>query len=438
MFHNYWRLSWISDCIFELFLVQVLLPLKGGKANRKNALHKATNKWNPGSILTMLKHELYTGKRRFKTGKDPKTGNPIYETVYLEPIFNQDTFDRIQIQMKANAINKKKLDKYFYLVKDLIQCGNCGSSMHGRVKPNRAEYTYRCNSKRDIKSKCTSRGINIDKLNSIVWNAFLASIYYHKEINFNISNQFENTEVLNDRMNILQKELKKLEMDEKVLSERKTLLLKRGSDPRVLGIEYDSVMNEILSEQSLVQDNKTACLANIAMVNRQINDKDSEKSEIAKGVEAFFYAKLAVDSIGFPFKTKDMEQQARRIMKSYIKNIRIKYNPETRDHEVEIIFHDIFVINNEMKEERVRLKKVPSKKVKVKINERIKPIKNITFDDEIVVNGEKVVIKKTWGPTGQPLPPLNYSTKSLIVWCGERNGRVATSPVPSIVLPATE
>ena len=226
--------------------------LKGGIANRKRTVHKEINKWNPGSILSMLKHELYTGKRKFKTGKDTKTGMDIYETVFVEPIISRDVFDRIQIQMKSNAINRKKLDKYFYLVKDLIQCGNCESPMHGRVKLNRGERTYKCNSKREAKSECNSRGINIDKLHAIVWNAFLTSIFYHKEINLHIGTQFDDENVLNERMNTLQKDLKKIELDEKVMSERKSLLLKRGSDPRVLGLEFDGVMNEILNEQQLI------------------------------------------------------------------------------------------------------------------------------------------------------------------------------------------
>ncbi len=117
--------------------------LKKGISNRKDSVHKQINKWNPGTVMTMLKSELYTGKRRFKVGKDS------YEYATCEPLIDKETFDKIQIIRTTNRITKKKQDKYFYLLKGLMQCGNCGSPMHGRVKPDRKEFTYKCNSKRE-------------------------------------------------------------------------------------------------------------------------------------------------------------------------------------------------------------------------------------------------------------------------------------------------
>ena len=197
--------------------------LKKGVSNIKRTTHKTDNDWNPGTINSMFKNELYYGKRKFKIGEG------TYEYVDCDPIIDKNTFDKIQKLRTTNAIMKKKEDKYFYLLKDLLIC-QCGAPLHGRIKPNRGEYTYRCNTKREAGSKCSSRGINITKLNNIVWNAFKSSVFYHKIINQKILVQLNDKNGLTKQIDDLQNELSVIQKEERKLEMKLKKCLKKELD----------------------------------------------------------------------------------------------------------------------------------------------------------------------------------------------------------------
>ena len=338
--------------------------LKGNVSNRKNSKHVSSNTWNPGTINEMLKHELYVGKRKFKVGKTE------YETVSCEALIDQHTFDKIQTRRTANAITKKKEDKYFYLLKDIIQCGNCGQSLHGRVKPDRGEYTYRCNSKRITNSKCNSRGINIDKLNAVVWNAFTASSFYHKQINARILNQLDDSGTLEKRLNELETEFRKLEKQEKKILERKKAALKHSLDKR-LTEALNEILDDIQKDADLIADNKLTCLTNIKQVNESIQNKSLAKSKIAEGMNSFNKAVREFNAIQPPFETIDVQTKARQVIKEAIQNVKVIYIPEKRQHRVEVSFHKVGIKKNFNDTEPYKYKVLPKQTKSVSVKQKV-------------------------------------------------------------------
>ncbi len=312
----------------------------------------------------MLKHELYVGKRRFKVSATK------YEIVGCEPLIDQETFNKIQTIRTANAITKKKEDKYFYLLKDIIQCGNCGQPLHGRVKPDRGEYTYRCNSKRAANSKCKSRGINIDKLNAIVWNAFTASPFYHKQINALILNQLEDTGVLERRLKDLEAEYKKLEKKEKEIVTRQKQAIKLSLDKRLTGAIGD-VIDEIQKDADLIADNKLTCLANIKRMNESINSKSETKSKIREGMDLYETAQKEFNSIQPPFETIEAQTKAREAIKTAIQNVKVLYLPEKRQHRIEVSFHRVGIKKDFADKEPYKFEQVKNQTRSVGVNSKV-------------------------------------------------------------------
>jgi len=144
------------------------------------------NLWNPGTINSLFKYSGLFGKRSFKVGED-NDGKAMYETVSCPEIINKSTFDLVEAKRNSNAITKKREKKYFRLLSGIVKCGTCGEPMEGRIKPSRGEYTYRCISKRYTHKSCKTRGINIIKLNNIIWNELNNSDYLKYQVNELIS-----------------------------------------------------------------------------------------------------------------------------------------------------------------------------------------------------------------------------------------------------------
>ena len=275
---NYLNENTIATKTSKLF--KTGYTLKAGVSNRRTAHHVSKNESNPGSINTMFKNELYYGKRKFKISDDN------FEYVDCEPIIDKDTFDKIQKLRVQNGIMKKRR-VFSTFFKDLVSCGNCVGSFHGRVKPNRGEYTYRCNSRRKTKSTCSSRGINITKLNNVVWNAFKSSVFYHKVIIQKMAIQLSNSDDISKRLEELQAELAVIQKKETNLNGKLKKLIRKDLDTRISKEIYEEILTDIQAEAKLLADNKLTCQANIKLLTQKSYKNKEIESELAKGLYAF-------------------------------------------------------------------------------------------------------------------------------------------------------
>lgn len=153
-----------SKVVREIFNLSI--DGKGSKAistilNDRKIPTKLNSTWKDGTVYGILKNTIYKGYRRFDG-----------DTHYFEElqIVNDILFDTVQKNMsERHNYFKNTTNKNFYLLKGLLTCKNCGKKLYGRVKKDRGERTYRCNSKRGhISENCGSRGFNIDKLDKYV------------------------------------------------------------------------------------------------------------------------------------------------------------------------------------------------------------------------------------------------------------------------------
>jgi site-specific DNA recombinase len=117
--------------------------------------------WRDSVVYKMLNNTIYKGERNFK-GK-----------IYNSPIIiSKDEFDLSQRLMKERKHFKNTTNKYFYLLKGLIICPRCKNRFYGRKREDLSDNQYICCSQR-YSEFCGNRGINIDRLNSIVWDSLL-------------------------------------------------------------------------------------------------------------------------------------------------------------------------------------------------------------------------------------------------------------------------
>jgi DNA invertase Pin-like site-specific DNA recombinase len=114
--------------------------------------------WRDAVIHSMLKNPLYKGERRYK-------GN-----IYPSPvIIDEERFELVQRTLSQRKNFKDTTNKHFYLLKGLIVCPVCGMRFYGRKRVDLSDNQYICCSQR-LKNFCGNRGINIDKMNKIIWD----------------------------------------------------------------------------------------------------------------------------------------------------------------------------------------------------------------------------------------------------------------------------
>ena len=114
--------------------------------------------WRDSVIYSMLKNSLYKGERKYK------------EKIYSSPvIIDEDKFDLVQRILSQRNNFKDTTNKHFYLLKGLIVCPVCGMRFYGRKRVDLTDNQYICCSQR-LKNFCGNRGINIDKMNKIIWD----------------------------------------------------------------------------------------------------------------------------------------------------------------------------------------------------------------------------------------------------------------------------
>jgi len=119
---------------------------------------KTSFTWAEKTVHTILRNKLYMGERMY--------GGKIYS---VTPIVDQNIFDAVQIQLSIKqASSSGKNDKYFYLLKGLIQCKVCGRNFYGRKRETLVDNHYTCLSTRYKKDKCGNSAMLIPTLDKYV------------------------------------------------------------------------------------------------------------------------------------------------------------------------------------------------------------------------------------------------------------------------------
>ena len=134
-------------------------------ANRLNEKGVPTRKnklFRPHTIQGMIKNPIYKGDRVYsgEVFKSPAIVSPEY-------------WQKVNDNLDNNRTHSGKKVEYKYLLKGLIECFKCGHNYYGRKRANNTDNFYMCSSKRFKDLNCNSRGVNIDILDSVIWEVVI-------------------------------------------------------------------------------------------------------------------------------------------------------------------------------------------------------------------------------------------------------------------------
>ena len=130
----------------------------------------------------------FTGQKIFKESKkiNWKAGsvykiltNKVYrgemryksQIIPVPALITEEKWNQIQLNLKRNKNNSRNHQKkHFYLLKSLLACGRCDRNLHGSIVSSRKQRVYRCSSKlsNPKPNSCGLKNISIDKLNDLV------------------------------------------------------------------------------------------------------------------------------------------------------------------------------------------------------------------------------------------------------------------------------
>lgn len=254
--------------------------------------------WRDSVIYKILTNPIYKGERLYK-GKSYPAPN----------IISEEEFDLVQTMLSERKNFKNTTNKYFYLLKGLIFCPNCNNRFFGRKRIDLSDNQYICSSQRNS-NFCGNRGINIDKINNLVWNSVLSLPTDVKKLM--VENGGEYFDNLIQRIEQLKNQI------QDIVKTRSRLLKlysegEEGFDFIKPEIEKIRIKHEELNEKLRLK-NKELLLAN----------NQSELIGILENQIA-------------PFRNEDVtEELKQKIIRTYVKHIIVKWVEEEKIHFVSI------------------------------------------------------------------------------------------------------
>jgi site-specific DNA recombinase len=215
--------------------------------------NKADIKWCGNTVRGIIYNKFYAGIRVFNGVE--------YE---VPKLFEYEYWKKVNDNLKNNRNNSGKVVTHKYLLKGLLTCGKCGRNYYGRSRVSLKDNAYICSSKRYKDMNCNNRGINITKLDSIIWNKFIGD----NNLKNLIIEHFKNTDnkeiekELKKEIAIIEKEIIQLDTER----ERLIVSVRKGTFNES---EVESSMNSIrinkvtFNEKLSALKNKLASVENI-------------------------------------------------------------------------------------------------------------------------------------------------------------------------------
>jgi site-specific DNA recombinase len=274
------------------------VPTKRSKSEKGyltlNGIKQTQFFWRDAVIYSMLKNSLYKGERKYK------------DNIYPSPVIvEEEKFELAQRVLTQRNNFKNTTNKHFYLLKGLIVCPVCGMRFYGRKRVDLSDNQYICCSQR-LRNFCGNRGINIDKMNKIIWDLVINLPKNMKKI------MIENKD---DYYKKLEKNLKRCQQNLKIKTEEVNKILdlfvnndkgKEVVKPRLVKIER---------ETSKINEEIKRIERELKMVN---NHED-------------FLNTLKVQLKEFSKKEPD-DLTKQKIIRTYVKVIYLKWVPNLKNH----------------------------------------------------------------------------------------------------------
>jgi DNA invertase Pin-like site-specific DNA recombinase len=250
--------------------------------------------WRDSTIYRILTNSIYCGERKFK-GK-----------IYSSPaIIDKTLFQLVQEKLKERKHFVNTTNKHSYLLKGLILCPLCKNLFYGRKRKDLKDNQYTCCSQR-YSEYCGNRGVNIDKIDKIIWNSILE---------------------LPKRMKSLildKKELYVGDVNEEIKKSKKILTNLENKKNELVQL---FVRNDLLYE---------TLKSNIDNLGLEINERKKYLEEKERQLEMSNTHKGLIDSLRKQINSLKKQDigfdEKQRIVRSFISFIIVKWSEKRQEH----------------------------------------------------------------------------------------------------------
>ena len=123
-------------------------------------------RWHGKTVQDIINNPIHKGLRRW--------GDSFYEAPASMSV---EYWQKVQNNFKNNANTRGRKESYNYLLKHILKCGYCERNYYGRIRKdkegNYTDYYYQCSSRRRGYETCGNKGVNIGKIENLVWAKFI-------------------------------------------------------------------------------------------------------------------------------------------------------------------------------------------------------------------------------------------------------------------------
>lgn len=317
------------------------------------------NTWTLGSIRNILSNTHAIGKYNYTDSKTEETVECSCPSIISQSLW-KTCKEKREITLQRRG--QKNRTKRFYLLRDLLYCGHCGSHMSGRIKEKKNEYLYYCPHKERqwVKAAPTqsekwkrntgcsmNRSINIKETDKVVVKEMYKLFGHPKRI---MSFVNKKREELKSTYKNIEQDRKKIELRIKkhkqeissivdAIAKIETEILLKKQDLEI-GQSIIKNLKEILNDQKQHIEQLTIQL-NQLHDNPFLDDKEFYWPSIPKEFMSSYFS-------------KDFTS-VKPYLEKFIKRIDVNYDQDAKEHELIIHFQTPLV--DDIHEKRISLKK---------------------------------------------------------------------------------
>ena len=327
----------------------------------KNGIKPRRGKfWNTGTILLMLKNDLYLGTDEM-IDNISKPLNPVILQSKEENlrIIDDEIYNSVQIKIEQSLKKRNQLTKVKHndiLLRGLIYCGFCGEIYGCRIKIEKNEYYYYCRSKENKwrkvdktkKSKCeVKKSINIKNTDELVWNTLLEILSNSHLIKENFKKEMLELK-LNDN---LEKDEEILELKKVKISIQKKLkgfeIREKDNREWYLSGEIDNTQFE--ENKKVIKNSKDIIFKELDILNTKISSVENTNQWIN-------WLEKHTGWINEVKKKYSIKEKI-EIVQTYIEKIDVNFDKKLNQHKLKIqlklpIVHDKYVLDKSKSKDR--------------------------------------------------------------------------------------
>jgi len=223
--------------------------LKNGVFTRRN-----NPVWSLGSIEKILSNTQYSGYYNYTDKKSGETVR-VQSTAILSPTLFKDVSDQRKKRTRQTRSGESNM-KHFYLLRDFLRCGQCGSRYSGRHYERQYRSIYYCpriernyvNENTKKVKKCDNRRyLKIEETDKLIWNTVVdiltKSNLFKEEVKYQT---LGNNSTHNDKKNDISKLSRKLKEVDRDIGEVSNTIVNLETD-RILKRRDSTELTQILS-----------------------------------------------------------------------------------------------------------------------------------------------------------------------------------------------